>query len=131
MNVDDNTTIGTTNGDSLTVNSTTTFQNGVTFNGTTTLSGNTAQTGKIEIDNLKLDGNTLSTINSVQELILDPDPSTDAGGLVIIKGDLQIDGTTTTVNSASMSVNDPTIELGDPTTPVTPVSYTHLRAHET
>ena len=119
LNVDDNTTIGTTNGDSLTVNSTTTFQNGVTFNGTTTLSGNTSQTGKIEIDNLKLDGNTLSTINSVQELILDPDPATDAGGLVIIKGDLQIDGTTTTVNSASMSVNDPTIELGDPTTPVT------------
>ena len=55
----------------------------------------------------------------VQELILDPDPTTDAGGLVIIKGDLQIDGTTTTVNSVSMSVNDPTIELGDPTTPVT------------
>ena len=52
-------------------------------------------------------------------MILDPDPATDAGGLVIIKGDLQIDGTTTTVNSASMSVNDPTIELGDPTTPVT------------
>ena len=52
-------------------------------------------------------------------MIIDPDPATDAGGLVIIKGDLQIDGTTTTVNSASMSVNDPTIELGDPTTPVT------------
>ena len=119
MNVDDNTTIGTASGDSLTVNSTTVFQNQVTFNGTTNIAGNTSQTGKIEIDNLKLDGNTLSTINSVQELILDPDPATDAGGLVIIKGDLQIDGTTTTVNSASMSVNDPTIELGDPTTPVT------------
>ena len=119
LNVDDNTTIGTAAGDSLTVNATTTFQNGVTFNGTTTISGSTAQTGDIQIDNLKLDGNTLSTINSVQELILDPDPTTDAGGLVIIKGDLQIDGTTTTVNSASMSVNDPTIELGDPTTPVT------------
>jgi len=119
LNVDDNTTIGTASGDSLTVNSTTVFQNQVTFNGTTNISGNTAQTGKIEIDNLKLDGNTLSTINSVQELIIDPDPATDAGGLVIIKGDLQIDGTTTTVNSASMSVNDPTIELGDPTTPVT------------
>ena len=52
-------------------------------------------------------------------MIIDPDPATDAGGLVVIKGDLQIDGTTTTVNSASMSVNDPTIELGDPTTPVT------------
>ena len=119
LNVDDGCTIGTASGDSLTVNSTTTFQNGVTFNGQTTISGSTSQTGSIEIDNLKLDGNTLSTINSVQELILDPDPATDAGGLVIIKGDLQIDGTTTTVNSASMSVNDPTIELGDPTTPVT------------
>jgi len=119
LNVDDNTTIGTNSGDSLNVNATTTFQNGVTFNGTTTISGTTSQTGQIEIDNLRLDGNTLSTINSVQELILDPDPTTDAGGLVIIKGDLQIDGTTTTVNSASMSVNDPTIELGDPTTPVT------------
>ena len=119
LNVDDNTTIGTASGDSLTVNATTTFQNGVTFNGQTTISGSTAQTGDIQIDNLKLDGNTLSTINSVQELIIDPDPTTDAGGLVVIKGDLQIDGTTTTVNSASMSVNDPTIELGDPTTPVT------------
>ena len=119
LNVDDNTTIGTASGDSLTVNSTTVFQNQVTFNGTTNIAGNTSQTGKIEIDNLKLDGNVLSTINSVQELIIDPDPATDAGGLVIIKGDLQIDGTTTTVNSASMSVNDPTIELGDPTTPVT------------
>ena len=119
LNVDDNVTLGTANTDTLTVNSTTTFQNGVTFNGQTNISGNTAQTGQIEIDNLKLDGNVLSTINSVTELILDPDPTTDAGGLVIIKGDLQIDGTTTTVNSASMSVNDPTIELGDPTTPVT------------
>ena len=119
LNVDDNTTLGTNSGDSLTVNATTTFQNGVTFNGQTNISGSTQQTGDIQIDNLKLDGNTLSTINSVQELILDPDPTTDAGGLVIIKGDLQIDGTTTTVNSASMSVNDPTIELGDPTTPVT------------
>ena len=119
LNVDDNVTLGTAAGDSLTVNSTTTFQNGVTFNGTTNINGNTSQTGSIEVDNLKLDGNAISTINSVQELILDPDPTTDAGGLVIIKGDLQIDGTTTTVNSASMSVNDPTIELGDPTTPVT------------
>jgi len=120
LKVDDNTTIGTAAGDALTVNATTTFQNGVTFNGTTTIAGTTNQTGSIEIDNLKLDGNVLSTINNIQELIIDPYPAGgDADGLVIIKGDLQIDGTTTTVNSASMSVNDPTIELGDPTTPVT------------
>ena len=120
LKVDDNTTIGTAAGDALTVNATTTFQNGVTFNGQTTIAGTTSQTGSIEIDNLKLDGNVLSTINNIQELIIDPYPAGgDADGLVIIKGDLQIDGTTTTVNSASMSVNDPTIELGDPTTPVT------------
>ena len=112
--------IGDANTDNLTVNSTTIFQNGVTFNGQTNISGNTAQTGQIEIDNLRLDGNTLSTINSIQELILDPDPAGgDASGLVIIKGDLQIDGTTTTVNSANMSVNDPTIELADPTVVLT------------
>ena len=120
LKVDDNTTLGTADTDTLTVNATTTFQNGVTFNGTTNIAGNTTQTGSIEIDNLKLDGNVLSTINNIQELIIDPYPAGgDADGLVIIKGDLQIDGTTTTVNSASMSVNDPTIELGDPTTPVT------------
>ena len=120
LKVDDNTTLGTAAGDLLTVNATTTFQNGVTFNGQTTITGTTQQTGQIEVDNLKLDGNTLSTINAIQELIIDPYPAGgDADGLVIIKGDLQIDGTTTTVNSASMSVNDPTIELGDPTTPVT------------
>ena len=119
LKVDDNTTLGTAAGDTLTVNSTTTFQNGVTFNGTTNIAGNTTQTGSIEIDNLKLDGNVLSTINTIQELIIDPYPAgNDNEGLVIIKGDLQIDGTTTTVNSASMSVNDPTIELGDPTTPI-------------
>ncbi len=120
LKVDDNTVLGTANTDTLTVNATTTFQNQVTFNGLTNITGNTSQTGQIEIDNLKLDGNTLSTINNIQELIIDPYPAGgDADGLVIIKGDLQIDGTTTTVNSASMSVNDPTIELGDPTTPVT------------
>ena len=120
LKVDDNTVLGTADTDTLEVNATTTFQNGVTFNGTTNISGNTSQTGSIEIDNLKLDGNVLSTINSIQELIIAPYPAGgDADGLVIIKGDLQIDGTTTTVNSASMSVNDPTIELGDPTTPVT------------
>ena len=120
LKVDDNTVLGTANTDTLEVNATTTFQNQVTFNGLTNITGNTSQTGQIEIDNLKLDGNVLSTINNIQELIIDPYPAGgDADGLVIIKGDLQIDGTTTTVNSASMSVNDPTIELGDPTTPVT------------
>ena len=122
LRVDDSVILGTDATDSLTVNSTTVFQNGVTFNGTTTITGNTAQTGEITIDSLKLDGNVLSTTSGT-ELIIDPFPAGgDADGLVIIKGDLQIDGTTTTVNSANMSVNDPTIELGDPTTVITVTS---------
>ena len=115
LNVDDDATIGTAAGDTLTVNSTTTFNNGVTFSGTQTVSGTINQTGEFTIDQLKMDGNILSTTSGT-EMIIDPYPAgNDSEGLVIIKGDLQIDGTTTTVNSASMSVNDPTIELGDPT----------------
>jgi len=114
--VEGDATIGDASSDTLTVNSTTTFANGVTFNGQTTITGNTAQTGEITIDQLKLDSNIISTTSGT-EMIIDPFPAGgDAAGLVIIKGDLQIDGTTTTVNSANMSVNDPTIELGDPTT---------------
>ena len=114
--------IGDAPGDALTVNSTTTFQNGVTFNGTTTIQGNIGQTGEFTIDQLKMDGNVISTTAGT-EMIIDPYPAGgDAAGLVIIKGDLQIDGTTTTVNSAEMSVNDPTIALGDPTTIVTNTS---------
>ena len=117
--VEGDATIGDASSDTLTVNSTTTFANGVTFNGTTTISGSTTQTGDITIDQLKLDGNVISTTSGT-EMIIDPYPAGgDAAGLVIIKGDLQIDGTTTTVNSANMSVNDPTIELGDPTTVLT------------
>jgi len=122
LNVDDDTTIGTANTDSLTVNATTTFENGVTFNGTQTINATINTTGEFTIDQLKMDANVLSTTSGT-EMIIDPFPAGgDAEGLVIIKGDLQIDGTTTTVNSASMSVNDPTIELGDPTTTLTVTS---------
>lgn len=120
--VEGDTQIGDAPGDALTVNSTTTFANGVTFQGTTTIQGNIGQTGEFSIDQLKMDGNVISTTAGT-EMIIDPYPAGgDAAGLVIIKGDLQIDGTTTTVNSAEMSVNDPTIALGDPTTVLTNTS---------
>ena len=117
--VEGDATVGDASGDNLTVNSTTVFENGVTFNGTTSINADISQTGQFTIDSLKMDGNVISTTSGT-EMILDPFPAGgDAEGLVIIKGDLQIDGTTTTVNSASMSVNDPTIELGDPTSVLT------------
>ena len=117
--VEGDATVGDASGDNLTVNSTTVFENGVTFNGTTSINADISQTGQFTIDSLKMDGNVISTTSGT-EMIIDPFPAGgDAEGLVIIKGDLQIDGTTTTVNSASMSVNDPTIELGDPTSVLT------------
>ena len=119
LNVDDDVTIGTANTDTMTVNSTVTFAAGVEFQGTQTINATQNITGELTVDQLKLDSNILSTTSGT-EMIIDPFPAGgDADGLVIIKGDLQIDGTTTTVNSASMSVNDPTIELGDPTTVLT------------
>ena len=114
--VDDDVTIGTANTDTMTVNSTVTFAAGVEFQGTQTINATQNITGELTIDQLKFDANRIETTSGT-EMIIDPFPAgNDSEGLVIIKGDLQIDGTTTTVNSASMSVNDPTIELGDPTT---------------
>ena len=117
--VDDDVTLGTANTDTMTVNSTTTFTAGVEFQGTQTINATQNITGELTVDQLKFDANRIETTSGT-EMIIDPFPAgNDADGLVIIKGDLQIDGTTTTVNSASMSVNDPTIELGDPTTLLT------------
>ena len=119
LNVDDDVTIGTANTDTMTVNSTVTFAAGVEFQGTQTINATQNITGELTIDQLKFDANRIETTSGT-EMIIDPFPAgNDADGLVIIKGDLQIDGTTTTVNSASKSVNDPTIELGDPTTVLT------------
>ena len=116
LNVDDDVTLGTESADSLTVNSTTTFQNGVTFNGQITQSDVVINsTGQFNIDNLRMDGNTISTTSGSQ-IILDPDPASgDAAGDLIVRGNLQVAGTTTTVNSTQMTVNDPVFNIGDTT----------------
>ena len=113
LKVDDDVTLGTANTDTLTVNSTTTFNAAVTFNGTQTVTGTINQTGQFNLDNIRLDGNTIST-NAGSQLILDPDPRNgDAAGDLIVRGNLQVAGTTTTVNSTQMTVNDPVFNLGD------------------
>ena len=49
-------------------------------------------------------------------MIIDPFPDGLSNeGRVVIKGDLQIDGTTTTVNSTTSTVNDPILHVGDVT----------------
>ena len=115
LKVDDNAAIGTSNADQLTVESTTTFNAAVNFNGTNSYSGDTSIVGQFNIDNLRMDGNTISTVAGSQ-IILDPDPvNGDAAGDLVIRGNLQVAGTTTTVNSTQMTVNDPVFNIGDTT----------------
>ena len=74
-------------------------------------------TGSLDVDNIKLNGNTISTTDNSNILYLDPAPVDDNGGTVVIKGNLQVDGTTTTINSTEVTVDDPVFVLGGDTAP--------------
>jgi len=54
---------------------------------------------------------TSDTISGPSTLNIDPSGVGDNSGTVVIKGDLQIDGTTTTVNSTTVTVDDKNITL--------------------
>ena len=53
-----------------------------------------------------------NTITGPSTLTIDPAAIGDNTGTVVIAGNLQIDGTTTTVNSTTMTVDDKNLELG-------------------
>ena len=78
----------------------------------------------LDLGDIRIKGNTISTdSNSATELVIDPYPDAgDAGGDVIIRGNLQVAGTTTTVNSSELSVNDPIFTVGDTVSSKTVVS---------
>ena len=89
--------------------------------------GKMVNTGGIEIDSVGISSNIISTrVGAGDQLFIDPYPSGGSNeGTVIIKGDLQVDGTTTTVNSTTATVNDPIMRVGDVTsirTVMSPVS---------
>lgn len=63
---------------------------------------------KLNIDNISIDGNNISSTSG--NITIDPSPAGNAGK-VIIAGDLQVDGTTTTINSTTLTVNDKNIVL--------------------
>jgi hypothetical protein len=74
-------------------------------------------TGQLNVDNVRIDGNTIYSTDGSNTLYLDPAPMNDNGGTVIIKGNLQVDGTTTTVNSTVVTIDDPVFTLGGDTDP--------------
>ena len=69
------------------------------------------------LGDIRIENNIISTTpGSSDTLFIDPYPDGLSNeGTVVIKGDLQVDGTTTTVNSTSATVNDPILHVGDVT----------------
>ena len=71
---------------------------------------------RVNVEDYHFQDNVLSTTNAT--MVLDPNDDDDVTGLVQIRGDLQVDGTTTTVNSVTTTIQDPILTLGgeDPLT---------------
>ena len=58
------------------------------------------------------DNSSTATLSASHQFIIDPANDGDIAGSVRIKGDFYVDGTTTTINSTSISLSDTVIELG-------------------
>ena len=84
----------------------------LTVGGNLVSAGPAALLGKIRI----ADNVIASLGNADNKIFIDPYPDGLSNeGDVIIKGNLQVDGTTTTVNSTATTVNDPIMMVGDVT----------------
>ena len=77
---------------------------------TTTLAGLT----QLDVDNVRIDGNTISS-TAGSYMYIDPHPVDSAGTLVIL-GNLQVDGETTTIQSSTVTISDKNIVLADSAT---------------
>ncbi len=75
----------------------------------------TEATGKVHIEDVKIQTNYIATSNAT--MYLDPGDDRAITGTVVVSGDLQVDGTTTTVNSTTLAVDDPIVTLGGDTAP--------------
>ena len=73
--------------------------------------------GSSRFGNIQITSNVISSLAGAEnKIFIDPYPDGLSNeGDVIIKGNLQVDGTTTTVNSTQTTVNDPIMMVGDTT----------------
>ena len=85
------------------------------YNGVTLEIVNPGVGDGLVVDNIGISSNVISTKSGGgNTLFIDPYPDgLDSDGMVIIKGSLQVDGTTTTVNSTNTTLNDPIMNIGD------------------
>ena len=77
--------------------------------------GNLNLEGGAVIDDIKIQDNIISSLSDSSDILyLDPYPDGLSNeGTVIIKGSLQVDGTTTSINSTTSTLNDPIFHIGD------------------
>ena len=82
--------------------------------------------GNAKFGNIRIENNIIASLAGAgNKIYIDPYPDGLSNeGDVIIKGNLQVDGTTTTVNSTQTTVNDPIMMVGD-TTSTRTVMSTH------
>ena len=73
--------------------------------------------GNSTLGNIRIQDNIIASLaGQDNKIFIDPYPDGLSNeGDVIIKGNLQVDGTTTTVNSTQTTVNDPIMMVGDTT----------------
>ncbi|WLW37037.1 structural protein [Synechococcus phage S-MS29] len=104
-----------TNAGSGTSNVIVTAEDTVQISASNAAAAGVTTTGKILIEDLKVYDNYIASGNAT--INIDPGDSGDNTGTVRVWGDLQVDGTTTTVNSTTLQVDDPIITLGGDTAP--------------
>jgi len=109
LKVDGNVTLGNGANDAIFVTGITTFIGDINQTGFFNNSGGGS------LDDIVIQDNIISTKpGSGNTLYLDPYPDGLSNeGTVVIKGDLQVDGTTTSVNSTVVTVDDPILNLGN------------------
>ena len=70
----------------------------------------------LDADSAKIDTLYTGKIVGPQVIIIDPEALDSVSGTVVIKGDLQVDGVQTIVNSTTVTINDKNIVLADSAT---------------
>ena len=80
-----------------------------------TITASEGTNGKVQVEDTYFQGDYIAS--SAATMILDPGDDRATSGKVQIMGDLQVDGTTTTINSNVTTLDDPIITLGGDTAP--------------
>jgi hypothetical protein len=89
------------------------------FASATSLSIGSAST-TTDFGDILIKGNTIYSESNAGTIVIDPYPiAGDQGGDVVVRGNFTVTGTTTTVDSTVMTINDPVISIGDATSTAT------------